>query len=67
MERGKDARNVGSAPQASYSVSLPKSGGAVSNIGETFAANPVTGAGAMTVPIATSPGRAGFVPALSLS
>ena len=36
-------------------------------MGEKFAANPVTGTGSMTVPIATSPGRAGFGPQLALS
>jgi RHS repeat-associated protein len=51
------------APQ----VSLPKGGGAISGIGEKFAANPVTGTGSMTVPIFTSPGRSGFGPQLSLS
>ena len=35
-------------------------------MGEKFAANPVTGTGSMTVPIATSPGRSGFDPQLSL-
>jgi hypothetical protein len=49
------------------SVSLPKGGGAIKGIGEKFAANPVTGTGAMSVPIATSPGRSGFGPALALS
>src|SRR5688572_1167650 len=49
------------------SISLPKGGGAIRGMGEKFAANPVTGTGAMTVPIATSPGRAGFGPQLSLS
>jgi RHS repeat-associated protein len=48
-------------------VSLPKGGGAIRGIGEKFAANPVTGTGSMTVPIATSPGRSGFGPQLSLS
>ena len=48
-------------------LSLPKGGGAIQGIGEKFAANPVTGTGSMTVPIATSPGRAGFGPQLSLS
>ena len=51
------------APQ----LSLPKGGGAVRGIGEKFAANPVTGTGSMSVPIATSPGRSGFGPQLSLS
>ncbi len=36
-------------------------------MGEKFAANPVTGTGSMTVPIATTPGRSGFAPQLSLS
>src|SRR3989475_8573709 len=48
-------------------ISLPKGGGAIRGIGEKFAANPVTGTGAMSVPIATSPGRSGFGPQLSLS
>src|SRR4029077_7433093 len=39
-------------------------GGAIRGIGEKFAANPVTGTGSMTVPIATSPGRSGFGPQL---
>ncbi len=49
------------------SISLPKGGGAIRGIGEKFAANPVTGTGSMTVPIATSPGRSGFGPQLTLS
>lgn len=48
-------------------VSLPKGGGAIRGIGEKFATNPVTGTGSITVPVATSPGRAGFGPDLSLS
>lgn len=56
-------QNVSSAP----SISLPKGGGAIRGIGEKFGANPVTGTGSMTVPIATSPGRSGFGPQLSLS
>ena len=36
------------------SISLPKGGGAGRGIGEKFAANPVTGTGSMSVPIATS-------------
>src|SRR5437762_12558213 len=48
-------------------ITLPKGGGTIRGIGEKFAANPVTGTGSMTVPIATSPGRSGFGPQLSLS
>jgi RHS repeat-associated protein len=55
----------GRAPSPLPAVSLPKGGGAIRGIGEKFAANPVTGTGSMTVPIASSPGR--FGPRLSLS
>lgn len=48
-------------------ISLLKGGGAIRGIGEKFAANPVSGTGSMSVPIATSPGRGGFGPQLSLS
>src|SRR4029453_18300689 len=48
-------------------IAPPKGGGAIRGMGEKFAANPVTGTGSMTVPIATSPGRSGFGPQLSLS
>ena len=48
-------------------LSLPKGGGAIRGIGEKFAANPVTGTGSTTIPIATSPGRSGFGPKLALS
>lgn len=48
------------------SISLPKGGGAVRGIGEKFAPNPITGTGSMSVPLATSPGRSGFGPQLSL-
>lgn len=52
-----------SAPQ----VSLPKGGGAIHGMGEKFTANPVTGTASFTVPIATSPGRSGFGPTLTLA
>ncbi len=48
-------------------LSLPKGGGAIRGIGEKFGANPATGTGSMSVPLATSPGRSGFGPQLSLS
>ena len=49
------------------SLALPKGGGALRSIGEKFAANSVTGTGTLTLPIAVSPGRGGFVPQLNLS
>jgi RHS repeat-associated protein len=57
----------GTNQPVSPSISLPKGGGAIRGIGEKFAANPVTGTGSMSVPIATTPGRSGFEPQLTLS
>ncbi|MFI5776076.1 SpvB/TcaC N-terminal domain-containing protein [Nocardia sp. NPDC051570] len=48
-------------------ITLPKGGGAIRGIGEKFTADPVTGTASMTVPLATSSGRGGFGPQLSLS
>lgn len=48
-------------------LSLPKGGGAIRSIGEKFAANPATGTATLAVPIATSRGREGFGPQLSLT
>src|SRR5258707_14523008 len=65
-----DASSQGSANTYSSSIpsiSLPKGGGAIRGMGEKFAANPVTGTGSMSVPIACSPGRSGFGPQLSLN
>ncbi len=71
MATDSDAANVsageGKPSPAAPSISLPKGGGAIRGMGEKFAANPVTGTGSMTVPIAASPGRSGFGPQLSLS
>jgi RHS repeat-associated protein len=68
------AQSSGSGSEADKSyfapppaISLPKGGGAIKGMGEKFAANPVTGTGSMSVPIATTPGRSGFGPQLSLS
>src|SRR5215218_11214196 len=61
------SRSEGEQTPAAPAISLPKGGGAIHGIGEKFAANPVTGTGSMSVPIATSPGRSGFGPQLSLS
>src|SRR5262249_3911329 len=68
-QRQGDTKEAGTdqAQPSSPSISLPKGGGAIRGIGEKFAANPVTGTGSLSVPIFTSPGRAGFGPPLSLS
>ena len=44
-------------------LSLPKGGGAIRGIGEKFAANPVTGTGTFSMPIARSPGPRRLRPA----
>jgi hypothetical protein len=59
------SRSDGQQSPAAPSISLPKGGGAIGGIGEKFAANPVTGT--ISIPLATSPGRSGFGPQLSLS
>ncbi|BCB78316.1 hypothetical protein Pflav_047260 [Phytohabitans flavus] len=60
---------AGGAPPgwSAPAVALPKGGGAIRGIGERFQVNPARGTGAMTVPVAVSPGRAGFGPSLALS
>ncbi|KML60455.1 toxin [Burkholderia cepacia] len=69
QRRREDDEHAAAAPPgvSAPALTLPKGGGAIRGIGEKFAANPVTGTGSMTVPIATSPGRSGFGPQLSLS
>lgn len=68
--QGDPPRHVGSQHSATTatppSVSLPKGGGSVRGLGEKFTANPVTGTGTASVPLALSPGRSGFGPSLSL-
>jgi RHS repeat-associated protein len=63
----RSAQPGGSPSISAPSISLPTGGGAIRGIGEKFAANPVTGTGSMSVPLATSPGRFGFGPELALS
>ena len=48
-------------------MSLPKGGGAIRDIGEKFSVSAATGTASLAIPVATSPGRAGFGPSLSLS
>ena len=63
----EDKEPSGARTQSLPLVSLPKGGGAIRGVGEKFAANPVTGTGSMSVPIAISPGRSDFGPQLTLS
>ncbi|HSH82028.1 MAG TPA: SpvB/TcaC N-terminal domain-containing protein, partial [Herpetosiphonaceae bacterium] len=55
-----------SADSRQSALTLPKGGGAVQGLGETFTANPQMGAGSFSVPIAVSAGRSGFHPQLTL-
>lgn len=48
-------------------VSLPKGGGAIRGVGETFEVAPHTGTASASVPIPCSPGRSGHGPQLMLS
>jgi hypothetical protein len=55
-----------------FTVSTPrlellKGGGAIRGIAEKIGASPIDGTGALSVPIATNPGRSGFAPQLSLN
>ncbi|MHA2028545.1 MAG: SpvB/TcaC N-terminal domain-containing protein, partial [Candidatus Kariarchaeaceae archaeon] len=56
----------GISSSSASAISLPKGGGAISGIGETFQPNLFTGTGNFSVPIATTPGRNGLGPKLSL-
>ncbi|WP_284982363.1 SpvB/TcaC N-terminal domain-containing protein [Arthrobacter sp. efr-133-TYG-118] len=55
-----------SGPQAPE-IAVPKGGGALSGLGETFQPDLHTGTGNLTVPIPLPPGRRGMTPSLSLS
>ena len=69
---GLGARSPAAAPAASSpqelapSITLPKGGGALKNIGDKFEANAFTGSGGMSVPIALSPAR-DLTPTLALA
>lgn len=54
------------AGTSSQVIALPKGGGALQGIGETFAPDLFTGTGNFTVPLALPPGRNGFQPELNL-
>ena len=68
---GSDKGGSGAAPPEASpftapQISLPKGGGAIRGIDEKFAANPVTGTGSLSIPLALSPGRSGFGAKLSI-
>ena len=56
-----------SAAPSTPAISLPRGGGAIRSIGESFSANAANGTGSFKIPIAVSPSRAGFQPQLELA
>jgi RHS repeat-associated protein len=64
-DSGKAAREA--LPLRAPAVALPKGGGAIRGIGERFSANTMTGTASLSVPVYSSPGRAGFGPTLTLT
>ena len=57
---------MGKSLESSQVIALPKGGGALHGIGETFSPDLHTGTGNFTIPIALPPGRNGFQPQLNL-
>ncbi len=60
---GKTRESFTTAPR----LELPRGGGAIKGIGETFKANPATGTASLSVPLPFSLGRQGVTPSLALS
>lgn len=54
------------ARSADQVIAVPSGGGAVKGLGEKFSADPYTGTGNLTLPIAVPEGRNGFHPTLDL-
>ncbi len=54
------------AQAANETITLPKGGGAIQGLGETFSPDLFTGTGNFSVPIEVPPGRNGFQPNLTL-
>src|SRR5215213_5808356 len=65
-EGAKDGERRGPLGDAVPALSLPKGGGAMRGLGEQFQMAAFTGTGSLSIPVATSPGRSGFGPGLSL-
>lgn len=53
--------------QAAPKIEVPKGGGALRGIGETFRNNPVTGSSGLEIPLGFPPGRGGLGPSVGLS
>jgi hypothetical protein len=57
----------GKSGGANQVLSLPKGGGALKGLGETFSPDLYTGTGNFSVPLAVPPGRNGLQPQLALT
>ncbi len=66
-QSGGAGTGPGKADSLLPAITSPKGGGAIRGIGEKFTVNAATGTTSLSVPIATSPGRSGFGPELSLA
>jgi RHS repeat-associated protein len=70
-DRGASSSATGNQSQAASgglpSVNLPRGGGAIRSIGETFSVSPSTGSASASIPLPVSAGRSGFQPSLALS
>ena len=64
-----DQKQAGADQRQAFppAISIPKGGGAIRGIDEKLSVNPATGAGALRVPIFTTPGRSNFHPQLALA
>ncbi len=73
MQNTRTANQTAMQPQSegyllsAPTLALPKAGGSIRGIGEKFGANPVTGVPSLTIPIMTTPARAGISPQLALA
>ncbi len=63
---GPPVGRASDAEPSSPTVSLPKGGGAIRGMGETFNTGSATGTGGVSIPIAASPTRSGLGPQLNL-
>jgi hypothetical protein len=73
-QSAKQTQNIGqqdNAPPATQSslpaITVPRGGGAIRGIGETFELNAITGTATASIPIATSQARSSISPQLTLS
>jgi RHS repeat-associated protein len=65
VQTNGDGQEDNSPAIKAYTPSMPKGGGAIKGIGETFKPNAFSGTGSFSVPFAVTPAR-GFEPELSL-